>query len=85
MRSLRGELKETAIRTCTVQCGSVNTEFASVVAGASVPFVHDVGEWAFRPLEAADVAQVVRWVVMTPSHIEIPEIVVRPRGDRSLL
>jgi 3-hydroxy acid dehydrogenase / malonic semialdehyde reductase len=82
MRSVRGELKATKVRTCVVQCGSVNTEFASVMGGADEPFVHELAKWAYRPLIPEEVADVIRWIVDAPTHMEISEIVLRATGDR---
>jgi NADP-dependent 3-hydroxy acid dehydrogenase YdfG len=35
------------------------------------------------PLSAADVAECIRWAVERPSHVNIDEIVVRPRYQAS--
>ena len=34
-----------------------------------------------EPLVAEDVAEVVRWVASLPAHVDIDEVVVRPRAQ----
>ncbi len=40
-----------------------------------------VYEGVAEPLVAEDVAEVVRWVASLPSHVDIDEVVVRPRAQ----
>ena len=37
------------------------------------------------PLSAADVAEAIAWVATRPSHVDIDELVIRPRDQASAL
>ena len=38
-------------------------------------------EGVAEPLVAEDIAEIVRWVASLPSHVDIDEVVVRPRAQ----
>ncbi|MEV0124009.1 SDR family NAD(P)-dependent oxidoreductase [Streptomyces sp. NPDC050703] len=69
-------------RICLISPGATNTEFASVLAGARDPRVHDVADWPYHPLLAEDVAAGVEWVLSRPAHARVTELTVDPLDAR---
>ncbi|HVS01820.1 MAG TPA: SDR family NAD(P)-dependent oxidoreductase [Thermoanaerobaculia bacterium] len=79
-RTLRLELLGRPIRVTEIAPGLVETEFSLVrFAGdrqrAAAPYR------GMTPLSAEDVAECVRWVATLPSHVDVDELVVRPRDQ----
>lgn len=79
-RTLRLELLGQPVRVTEICPGLVETEFSMV------RFDQDRGkaEAVYRgmtPLAAEDIADCVQWVVTRPAHVNIDEIVVRPRDQ----
>ena len=77
-KTLRLELLGRPIRVTDVAPGLVETEFSLVrfegdVARAKKPYE------GMTPLTAEDVADCIAWAVTRPLHVNIDEIVVRPR------
>lgn len=82
MNTLRLELCGEPIRVCEVAPGMVHTpEFSLVRMGGDQAAADAVYAGVDAPLLASDVAEVVAWVVSRPSHVNIDEIVVRPRAQ----
>jgi NADP-dependent 3-hydroxy acid dehydrogenase YdfG len=81
-RTLRLELLGQPVRITEIAPGLVETEFALVrFAGdrARAAGVYD----GMTPLVADDVADCVAWAVTRPPHVNIDEIVIRPRDQAS--
>lgn len=80
--TLRLELLGEPIRVSTIDPGMVETEFSIVRLGDE-----DKAASVYRdmkPLVAADIAECVRWVVTLPDHVNIDQIVVKPRDQGDL-
>jgi NADP-dependent 3-hydroxy acid dehydrogenase YdfG len=80
LRVLRQELLGQPVRVTEVAPGMVETEFSLVRFGGDEAAARRVYE-GMRPLTAADVAECIRWALAQPSHVNIDEIVVRPRDQ----
>lgn len=78
-RTLRLELLGEPVRVTEVLPGMVETEFSLVRLGDEGA-ASDVYR-GMTPLSAADVAEAIRWAVGRPSHVNIDEIVIRPRDQ----
>lgn len=77
--TLRLELLGHPIRVTEVDPGLVETEFSLVRLGDA-----ERARAVYRgmtPLVAADVADCIVWAVTRPSHVNIDEIVIRPRDQ----
>jgi NADP-dependent 3-hydroxy acid dehydrogenase YdfG len=82
LRTLRLELLGEPVRVTEIAPGMVETEFSLVRLGGDEEAAARVYE-GMTPLSAADVAECIRWAVAQPSHVNIDEIVVRPRDQAS--
>jgi NADP-dependent 3-hydroxy acid dehydrogenase YdfG len=80
LRALRLELLGEPVRVTEVAPGMVETEFSLVRFGGDEEAARRVYE-GIEPLRAEDVAECVRWAVARPSHVNVDEIVVRPRAQ----
>lgn len=80
LRALRLELMGMPIRLTEVAPGMVETEFSLVRFGGDEDAANRVYE-GMRPLSAQDIAECVRWSVALPDHVNVDEIVVRPRDQ----
>lgn len=79
-RTLRLELLGQPVRVTEISPGLVETEFSLVRFGGDRE--RAAATYAgMEPLLAADVADCVVWAVTRPSHVNIDEIVVRPRDQ----
>jgi len=68
------------VKVTEIAPGMVETEFSLVRFGGD----DEAAERVYRgmePLRAEDVAECIRWAVAQPSHVNIDEIVVRPRAQ----
>jgi NADP-dependent 3-hydroxy acid dehydrogenase YdfG len=83
VRSIRREESMRGIRVCLINPGTTNTEFASVLRGDELPYVHDPSVWGFDPLLPEDVAAAVAWVAGQPPHVDVEEIIIGATGDRA--
>jgi NADP-dependent 3-hydroxy acid dehydrogenase YdfG len=80
-RTLRLELLGKPIRVTEVNPGLVGgTEFSLVRFGGDMDRVRSVYE-GLTPLTPEDVADCITWAVTRPSHVNVDEIVVRPRDQ----
>jgi NADP-dependent 3-hydroxy acid dehydrogenase YdfG len=77
--TLRLELLGEPIRVTEVDPGLVETEFSLVRLG-DAERARRVYE-GMQPLTAEDIAGCILWAVTRPSHVNIDEIVVRPRDQ----
>jgi NADP-dependent 3-hydroxy acid dehydrogenase YdfG len=80
LRVLRQELLGQPVRVTEVVPGMVETEFSLVRFGGDEAAAARVYE-GMQPLSAEDVAECIRWALAQPSHVNIDEIVVRPRDQ----
>jgi hypothetical protein len=80
-RTLRLELLGRPIRVTEISPGLVGgTEFSVVRFGGDMERVRSVYE-GLTPLTPDDVADCIVWAVTRPSHVNVDEIVVRPRDQ----
>jgi NADP-dependent 3-hydroxy acid dehydrogenase YdfG len=80
LRNLRLELLGQPVSVTEVAPGMVETEFSLVRFGGDEEAARHVYE-GMEPLRAEDVAECIRWAVAQPSHVNVDEIVVRPRAQ----
>lgn len=80
MDALRIELNGQPVRVSEVDPGMVETEFSLVRFGGDEERAGAVYE-GVTPLTAADVAEIVAFVATRPSHVDIDQVVVRPRDQ----
>ena len=80
LRVLRLEHLGEPVRFTEVAPGMVETEFSLVRFGGDEEAARRVYE-GMRPLSAEDVAECIRWALAQPSHVNVDEIVVRPRDQ----
>ncbi len=79
LRVLRLELLGRPVRFTEVVPGMVETEFSLVRFGGDEAAAG--GLQGMEPLSAEDVAECIRWALAQPPHVNIDEIVVRPRDQ----
>ncbi len=79
-RTLRLELLGEPIRVTEVDPGLVETEFSLVRFDGDSARAKAVYQ-GMTPLTGADVADCIAWAATRPSHVNIDEIVVRPRDQ----
>jgi NADP-dependent 3-hydroxy acid dehydrogenase YdfG len=80
--TLRLELCGEPIRVCEIAPGMVRTdEFAVVRFGGDRAAADAVYAGVPDPLVAEDVADAIAWVATRPSHVNIDELVIRPRAQ----
>ncbi len=82
LRALRLEMLGEPLRVTEVAPGMVETEFSLVRFGGNEEAARRVYE-GLEPLRAEDVAECIRWAVLQPPHVNVDEIVVRPRAQAS--
>ncbi len=80
MRTLRLESLGEPVRFTEVAPGMVETEFSLVRFGGDEEKAARVYE-GMEPLTAEDVAECIRWALAQPPHVNVDEIVVRPRDQ----
>lgn len=80
LRALRLELLGEPVRITEVAPGMVETEFSLVRFGGDEEAANRVYE-GMEPLRAEDVAECIRWATSLPPHVNVDEIVVRPRDQ----
>ena len=79
-RTLRGELLGKPVRLTEVAPGAVETEF-SLVRFEGDEARADAVYAGITPLVAQDVAEVIGFVASRPSHVNLDQIVIRPRDQ----
>lgn len=80
--TLRLELVGEPIRISEIAPGMVQTdEFAKVRFGGDAERAASVYAGVPDPLVAEDVADAIAWVATRPSHVNIDELVIRPRAQ----
>ena len=81
-RTLRGELLGQPVRLTEIAPGAVQTEFSLVRFGGDEERAQAVYA-GITPLSAGDVAAVIGFVASRPAHVNIDQIIVRPRDQAS--
>jgi NADP-dependent 3-hydroxy acid dehydrogenase YdfG len=80
--TLRLELWDQPIRVCEVAPGMVRTdEFALVRFDGDQEKAAAVYAGVAEPLVADDIADAIGWVVTRPPHVNVDELVIRPRAQ----
>ena len=79
-RTLRLELLGEPVRVTEISPGLAETEFSVVRFGGDRERAATVYE-GLTPLTGADVAECIAWALERPPHVNIDEIVVRPRDQ----
>ncbi len=80
--TLRLELCGEPIRVSEVAPGMVRTdEFSRVRFGGDQARADAVYDGVLDPLVAEDVAAAIAWIATRPSHVNIDELVIRPRAQ----
>jgi len=77
---LRRELLGQPVRVTEVAPGMVETEFSLVRFDGDEDAARRVYD-GMQPLAAGDVAECIRWALAQPPHVNVDEIVVRPRDQ----
>jgi NADP-dependent 3-hydroxy acid dehydrogenase YdfG len=78
--TLRLELYDQPVRVCEIAPGMVRSdEFALVRFGGDQEKADAVDDGAAEQLTADDVADAITWLVTRPAHVNIDELVIRPR------
>jgi hypothetical protein len=82
MQALRLELCGEPIRVTSVDPGMAETEFSLVRLedAAKAEAVYQ----GLEPLRAEDIAECIRWVLSLPDHVNIDELIVKPRAQASV-
>ncbi len=79
-RTLRGELLGKPVRLTEIAPGAVQTEFSLVRFGGDEQRAEAVYT-GISPLAARDVAEVIGFVASRPAHVNIDQIIIRPRDQ----
>ncbi len=80
--TLRLELFDQPVRVCEIAPGMVRTdEFALVRFDGDQAKADAVYDGVPEPLTADDVADAITWMVTRPAHVNIDELVIRPRAQ----
>lgn len=79
-RTLRGELLGKPVRLTEIAPGAVETEFSLVRFDGDQDRADNVYK-GITPLVADDVAEVIGFVASRPSHVNLDQIVIRPRDQ----
>jgi NADP-dependent 3-hydroxy acid dehydrogenase YdfG len=80
VRTLRLELLGEPVSVTEIAPGMVETEFSVVRFEGDEEAAAKVYA-GMEPLQAEDVAESIRWAVAQPSHVNVDEIVIRPRDQ----
>lgn len=81
-RTLRGELLGKPVRLTEIAPGAVQTEFSLVRFGGDAQRAEAVYA-GITPLSADDVAETIGFVASRPAHVNLDQIVIRPRDQAS--
>jgi NADP-dependent 3-hydroxy acid dehydrogenase YdfG len=83
-QTLRHELMGKPIRVTEIDPGMVETEFSLVRFGGNKGQADKVYE-GLTPLTGDDVAEAIVWAVTRPAHVNIDQIVIKPRDQVTAL
>jgi 3-hydroxy acid dehydrogenase / malonic semialdehyde reductase len=76
------DLVGTNIRCCSIDPGAAETEFSKVRFHGDEEKAAKVYE-GYQPLKADDIADIIHYVVTTPPHVNITNLIVYPTAQRS--
>ena len=76
------DLVGTNIRCCSIDPGAAETEFSKVRFYGDEEKAKKVYE-GYEPLKAEDIANIIYFIVTSPAHINITNLVVYPTAQRS--
>ena len=80
--TLRLELFDQPVRVCEVAPGMVKTdEFALVRFGGDQAKADAIYAGVAEPLTADDIADAITWIATRPPHVNVDELVIRPRAQ----
>ncbi|MDT5225496.1 MAG: hypothetical protein QOG19_2903, partial [Mycobacterium sp.] len=79
-RTLRGELLGKPVRLTEIAPGAVETEFSLVRFDGDQQRADSVYT-GMTPLVAADIAEVIGFVAARPAHVNLDQIIIRPRDQ----
>ncbi len=80
--TLRLELFDQPVRVCEIAPGMVRTEeFSAVRFGGDQARADAVYAGVAEPLTAEDVADAIGWMITRPAHVNIDELVIKPRAQ----
>ncbi|WP_063046066.1 SDR family NAD(P)-dependent oxidoreductase [Nocardia pseudovaccinii] len=79
-RTLRGELLGQPVRLTEIAPGAVETEFSLVRFAGDEERAAKVYE-GIDPLFAQDIAEIIGFVASRPSHVNLDQIIVKPRDQ----
>lgn len=79
-RTLRGELLGQPVRLTEIAPGAVETEFSLVRFSGDTERAGKVYE-GITPLVAQDIAEIIGFVASRPSHVNLDQIIVKPRDQ----
>ncbi|MFI7668650.1 SDR family NAD(P)-dependent oxidoreductase [Nocardia sp. NPDC049526] len=79
-RTLRGELLGQPVRLTEIAPGAVETEFSLIRFAGDEERAAKVYE-GIDPLVAQDIAEIIGFVASRPSHVNLDQIIVKPRDQ----
>ena len=80
--TLRLELYDQPVRVCEIAPGMVRTdEFALIRFDGDQQKADAVYAGVAHPLTAEDVADAITWMATRPAHVNVDELVIRPRAQ----
>ena len=79
---MRQDLNPFGIKVSNVAPGAVNTEFSSVRFKGDATKAASV-YLGFEPLVAEDVADLIRYIVLAPAHVNIADVTILPTAQAS--
>ena len=80
--TLRLELWDQPVRVCEIAPGMVRTdEFALVRFDGDQEKADAIYAGVAEPLTADDIADAITWMVTRPAHVNVDELVIRPRAQ----
>jgi len=83
-RTLRLELLGQPVRVTEIAPGLAETEFSLVRFDGDAERARKVYE-GLTPLSAEDVAEAIAWVATRPAHVDVDEMVLRPRDQATAM
>lgn len=81
-QGLRLDLNPFCIKVSSVAPGAVNTEFSAIRFKGDMERANAVYQ-GFTPLVAEDVAEVIRYMVMAPAHVNLADVLLLPTAQAS--
>jgi len=78
--NLKADLAGTGVRVSVIEPGMAETEFSLVRFQGDAARAKQVYQ-GMQPLSAADVADVVHWVVTRPPHVNVNAIEIMPEAQ----